>query len=115
MFFMFDGELPDTPSVDFLALPGFAEAKRHLEETGHPSTWITKLVDTSDKYAKFLKDGRPWYRSQCPHYQGYWLEGCTGSVQCSSYGGLLPDLMWDTTCKGRYEQCPFFKKGDLHE
>lgn len=65
MFFVFD----DAPSVDFLTLPGFAEAKRHLEETGHPSTWITKLVDTSDKYAKFLKDGRPWYRSQCPNYQ----------------------------------------------
>lgn len=111
MFFVFD----DTPSVDFLTLPGFAEAKRHLKETGHPSTWITKLVDTSDKYAKFLKDGRPWYRSQCPHYQGYWLEGCRGSVQCGSYGGLLPDLMWDTTCKGKFEQCPFYTKGERCE
>ena len=115
MFFMFDNEPPTAPPIDFLALPGFAAAKRHLEETGHPSTWITELVDTSDKHATFLKDGRPWYRSQCPNYEGYWLEGCTGSVQCGSRGGLLPGLMWDTTCKGGYEQCPFCTKGELHE
>ena len=67
MFFMFDDEPPSALPIDFLALPGFAEAKRHLEETGHPSTWITELVDTSDKHATYLKDGRPWYRSQCPN------------------------------------------------
>ena len=115
MFFMFDDEPPTAPYIDFLALPGFAAAKRHLEETGHPSTWITELVDTSDKHATFLKDGRPWYKSRCPNYEGYWLEGCTGSVQCGSYGGLLPGLMWDTTCKGGFEQCPFCTKGELHE
>ena len=115
MFFMFDNELPAALPIDFLVLPGFAEAKRHLEETGHPSTWITEVVDTSNKYATFLKDGRPWYRSQCPNYEGYWLEGCTGSVQCGSYGGLLPGLMWDTTCKGGFEKCPFCTKGELHE
>ena len=99
MFFMFDNEPPAATPIDFLALPGFAEAKRHLEDVG----------------ATFLKDGRPWYKSRCPNYEGYWLEGGTGSVQCGSYGGLLPGLMWDTTCKGGFEKCPFCTKGEQHE
>lgn len=115
MFFMSDAGPPATPPVDFLALPGFAGAKRRLEEAGHLSIWITKLVDTSNKYATFLKDGRTWYRSQCPNYKGYWLDGGSGSVQCSAYGGLLPGLMWDTTCRGEFEQCPFCVKGERHE
>lgn len=107
MFFMSDNKLPASSPVDFLMLPGFAEAKRHLEVTGHPSAWIAEVVDTSNESATFLKSGRPWYKSQCPHYEGYWLEGGIGSVQCGSYGGLLPGLMWDMTCKGEFEQCPF--------
>ena len=60
---MFDEALPDAPPIDFLSLPGFAEAKAHLEETGHPSAWLTEVVDTSDRYTIFLKNGRPWYKA----------------------------------------------------
>jgi len=97
---MFDDKPPAAPPIDFLALPGFAEAKRRLEGAGRPSAWITELADTLNKCAVFLKDGRPGYRSQCPNYEGYWLDGGTGSVQCGAYGGLLPGLMWSTACRG---------------
>ena len=97
MFFMFEDLVgtppPATPPIDFLGLPGFAEAKAHLEERGFPSAWITDVVDPTEKHAFFNKNGRPWYKSQCMHYEGYWLHGGTGSVQCRACESLLPGLM----------------------
>ena len=108
------------PSPDPLSLPGFSEAKAHLESEGRPSAWITETVDTGDKHAAFLKDGRPWYKSQCEHYEGYWLLGGIGSAQCDACDGLLPGLMWDSTCKGApCAACPRYRKeesyGQQHE
>lgn len=115
MFFMFedlvDAPPPVTAPIDFLGLPGFAEAKAHLEERGFPSAWITDVVDPTEKHAFFNKNGRPWYKSQCMHYAGYWLHGGTGSVQCRACESLLPGLMWDTTCSKKFEDCPFYRTG----
>ena len=61
MFFMFEDLVgtppPATPPIDFLGLPGFAEAKAHLEERGFPSAWITDVVDPTEKHAFFNKNG----------------------------------------------------------
>lgn len=100
-----------TQPIDFLTLPGFAEAKKRLEETGHPSAWITKVVDPTEKDAFFHKNGRYRHKSPCEHYEGHWLLGCIGSVQCDACESLLPGLMWDTTCKEKFENCPFYEKG----
>lgn len=96
--------------ADFSDLPGFKEAKTHLEKEGHPSDWIYETVDTSNATAHFVKSGKPWYVSKCPHYQGFWLLGGCGSVQCTAHNGLLPGLMWENVCKGDFESCPFYKK-----
>lgn len=101
--------------IDFLTLPGFSEIKANLEKKGYPSGWITEVVNTSVWGAVFVKDGHPWYKSPCIYYEGFWLYGGIGSVQCGAYGGLLPGLMWDTTCKGGFDQCPFCVKGEQHE
>ena len=116
-FFMFDeamnSALPIATPIDFLKLPGFAEAKSHLESDGRPSAWITETVNPTDKGAIFIKNGRPWYKSPCMHYEGYWLHGGLGSVQCDVCKGLLPGLMWDTTCRENFEECPFYRaEGD---
>ena len=97
-----------------LSLPGFVEAKAYLEDSGRPSGWITATVDTSDPAAQYLKAGKPWYKSACPFYQGFWLSGCIGSVACERTG-LLPGLMWQHTCRNQHEQCPFFLKKDAAE
>lgn len=94
---------------DFLSLPGFAEAKSYLEDSGRPSGWLTDTVDISDPTAQYLKDGKPWYKSACPFYKGFWLSGCIGSVDCDAYcASLLPGLMWQETCRNQHEKCPFF-------
>lgn len=97
-----------TNHIDYMTLPGFIKAKRHLEDSGHPSEWLTEVVDTTQKGACFLKSGRPWYRSLCPYYEGYWLHGGVGSVQCAACRNILPGLVWDTTCKEGFEKCPFY-------
>lgn len=62
------------------------------------------LPDTSNPYAVFVKGGKPGYLSRCPKYDGYWLEGGCGAVQCA--GALLPGLQWYTTCSKCPEACP---------
>lgn len=113
--FFFEETLEAPPPIhqpiNFLSLPGFSEAKKGLEEKGMPSAWITETVDTTEKCAFFCKGGRPWYKSQCEHYEGYWLLGGIGSVQCSACRELLPGLMWQTTCREQFENCPFYSAG----
>lgn len=92
------------------SLPGFAEAKKQLEEKGRPSDWLTNVVDTSDPYAIFLKKGKSHYKSQCPHYEGYWLDGGIGSVQCQAADGLLPGLQWSLFCEKNCTVCQFYRE-----
>lgn len=67
-----------------------------------------RLPDPSDPYAVFIKDGKPWYISQCPKYEGYWLDGGRGAVQCS--GEILPGRQWYAVCSKCPETCPFYRK-----
>lgn len=94
-------------------LPGFAEVRARLEAGGHPSAWITDVVDTTDPYAMFLKKGKTNYKSACPHYEGYWLHGGTGSVQCKATDGLLPGLQYTLHCEKNCEACKFYKETSL--
>lgn len=100
--------LPDP--ADPLTLPGFAEAKARLEKKGLPWGWIIKTADPTDKYTIYLKRGRPFNKSDCPHYKGYWADGVHGAVDCAACARPLPSLMWDTTCKGEFTRCPFYGK-----
>lgn len=102
---------PQRPDlVDPITLPGFAESKAYLESKGLPWGWIIKTADTSDKYTIYLKHGRPFYKSDCPNYKGYWADGVHGAVDCAACTSPLPSLMWDKTCKGEFTRCPFFGK-----
>lgn len=91
-------------------LPEFAETKRRLEAGGHPSEWITETVNPADECAHFLKAGKPWYRSSCPMYEGFWLCGYIGSVQCQGCEKLIPGLQYNLACKDDFERCRFYKK-----
>lgn len=99
--------------LDPMTLPGFAEVKERLEAEGSPSYWIARVVDPNSSCAVFLPNGGHWYKSGCPLYEGYWLDGGTGAVQCTGYGELLPGLMWGTTCEKKFETCPFYKDGQV--
>ena len=108
-------EMPEvTPPVQdgLWDLPGFSEARDYLDRKGLSSTWVDEVVDPSGRLACFEKNGKPHYRSECPAYEGYRLDGSTGSVQCRNVPFLLPGLQWDNTCSKNPEQCPFLLKKD---
>lgn len=69
-----------------------------LIRRGRPCGWVSKIVDPSQKYAYFRAHGKPSYTSSCPHYQGFWLDGGCGSVQCALHSGLMPGIIWDEVC-----------------
>ncbi|MBQ8248053.1 MAG: hypothetical protein IJZ42_13075 [Lachnospiraceae bacterium] len=89
-------------------LPGFAEVKQRLEEQERPSAWIYNVIDTSEPFAMFLRKGKGNYKSSCPHYEGYWLLGGSGSVQCKAADGLLPGLQYSLFCAKNCENCKFY-------
>ena len=99
--------------IDPLNLPGFLEVRNRLESKGHPSGWITQVVDPGNPHAVYLQEGKPWYKSECPLYDGYWLHGGIGSVQCRGVDELLPGLILDTVCTKQYKQCQFYATGEV--
>ncbi len=85
----------------------YKQVKDDLIEKGRPWEWILKTVDPNDKYAAFLRDGKPWYRSECPNYEGYWLCGGTGSVQCKAAEKMLPGIHHVLFCGKEFGTCPY--------
>ena len=94
-------------------LPGFAEARERLRKDGRPSEWIDQTVDPQSPYALFEKDGKPNYKCNCPEYEGFWLDGGIGSVQCRAHDGLLPGLHFELTCRKDFEMCPFKRRKEV--
>lgn len=88
---------------------GIGTAIEYLERNGHPSGWVTKIVDTESNGSVFLPAGKPHYKCPCPFYEGYWLHGGIGSVQCKAMTELLPGIVWYKVCSQCYEECPFYK------
>lgn len=86
----------------------YATIAAGLESRGVPSGWIQKTVDKSDPAAYFLKQGKPHYASECPHFEGYWLRGGCGSVQCALSKSLFPGIHWDIACRKNHQNCPHF-------
>lgn len=93
---------------ELIKLPKYQERKAGLVERGRPWEWILDTVALDDNYAVFLKLGKPWYRSECPHYEGYWLSGGIGSVQCSVAEGLLPGIHQLLYCGSDCKNCPVY-------
>lgn len=93
---------------EYLLLPEYQATRQYLIEHRRPWEWILETVDPHAYGSIFLKNGRPWYQSECPYYQGYWLHGGTGSVQCGANSELLPGLHHHHFCRTPEgcEKCP---------
>lgn len=89
---------------------GIQEAIDYLAAKGLPTEWPTRVIDPSEKYAVYLPEGKPWNKSTCPCYAGYYLLGGTGTVQCRTAGELLPGIVWLKVCSKEYCKCPFYKE-----
>lgn len=89
---------------------GIQQAVEHLQAKGLPAQWPTKVADPNDSSTFFLQKGKPYNKSNCPCYEGYYLDGLFGAVKCSGTGELLPGIVWDKVCSKNFNICPYFKK-----
>ncbi len=90
--------------------PEFQKAVDHLKSKGMPSGWLLKAVNPRSPTAIFLKGGRLGYLSPCPQYEGFWLSGGYGSVQCKAVEDLLPGYFWYAFCSKECSKCPHSKQ-----
>lgn len=93
-------------------LPEYQQVMDDLTRRGFQNTWVTKTVDTNKSGACFLKKGKSGYKADCPHYDGYWLLGGTGSVQCARCSNLLPGIHLNLFCQKNPSSCPYFGGND---
>ena len=88
---------------------GIQKVVDNLKRKGLPCEWPTEVVNPENVFALKAKVTAGCYKSNCPHYEGYWLHGGAGSVECAAAGELLPGVVWYETCSKRHEECPFYK------
>lgn len=89
---------------------GIQDVVDYLRAKGLPATWPTQVADPDSPHTFFRPGGKPYYKSECPCYQGYYMDGIRGAVQCSGTEELLPGVVWDQICSKGYEKCPYYKK-----
>ena len=96
-------------SYDYMKLPEFQEAKKHIEAAGYKADWITEIVDPNESGAIFIQPGK-LHKCDCEYYDGYWLCGGFSSVKCKARKKLLPGMMYVLICSINYMNCPFYKE-----
>lgn len=89
---------------------GIRETIDYLIAKGLPANWPTGIVDPAGNGVCYLPGGKPWYKSACPHYVGYYLHGGLGTVRCNAAGELLPGIVHYKVCSKEYGKCPFYKE-----
>ena len=120
MFFFF----PDVPVLDgtkewhkYINELGIQQVIDHLTETGYLHGWVLRVADPEGKTTFFLPLGKGFicYRSECPHYVGYYLAGSSSAVKCKVCPDLLPGIVVDTMCHSNHINCPFYKEDQSNE
>lgn len=95
---------------DLRNLPEYVREEMLLKTRGKPTEWMYQTAEPG-KYTAFLKDGKPGYKSECPFYDGYYLDGSHGGTSCNACGGMiLFGLHYYLVCKKNHENCPFYKE-----
>ena len=89
---------------------GISEVIRSLQARGRPAEWPLHVPDPDERGTSYLPEGKPWYKSQCPCYEGFYLCGGTGAVRCRTSEELLPGVVWYTRCSKDYAGCPYYKE-----
>lgn len=102
---MFDAPAAQTLDVNQILL----QEKEKLQSRGRLAAWIERIVDVNSESAQFLKSGGSSYRSICPCYLGFWLDGGIGSVNCSASVSLLPGIIWYLVCNNQSDKCSLRK------
>ena len=84
--------------------------KQGIESRGYRSEWVSK-VPKVDEYTPFLQKGKSkhgikCYLSDCPHYNGIYLCGGAGALDCNLVSERLPGIIKDLHCTKEHDKCP---------
>ena len=64
------------------------------------------VPDINNEYCMFVKNTpKSNYKSECPHYEGYYLLGGCGGVKCKLSEDVLEGHQWYTVCEKDYMNC----------
>lgn len=110
--FMFFFGAADPAWWEYREQLGIQGVVENLKQKNLPSDWPMQTVDLSDPATLKAEATKGSYKSQCPHYEGYWLCGGTGSVECKAFEGLLPGIVWYKTCSKDHHACPLFRRSE---
>ena len=88
------------------AMPRFLEHENSLKPGDQRATPIRSAADPTQPLVFFEKNGKLCYRSACPHYRGYWLDGLNGAVVCNQVDFLLPGIVLELYCRNYHNECP---------
>lgn len=96
---------------EYIELPGVLEVVRRIEEAGGRAEWVTEAVDKSEGHVCF-DNGKKFkcYKSDCPHYVGYWFSGGSAGVECRCCYKLIPGIQHDLFCSREYKKCVFYRE-----
>ena len=93
-------------------MPRFLEFESSLKPRDSRATPIRSTADPNKPYVFFEKNGRLGYRSDCPDYDGYWLDGVHSAVVCKQVDFLLPGVILELYCRYHCNECPLHKEND---
>ena len=93
-------------------MPRFLEFESSLKSRNPRATPIRSTADPNKPYVFFKKNGKLCYRSDCPDYGGYWLDGLYGAVACKQVDFLLPGVILELYCRNNCNEGPLHKEND---
>ena len=93
-------------------MPKFLEFESSLKSGNPRATPIRSTADPNKPYVFFEKNGRLGYRSDCPDYSGYWLDGVHSAVVCKQADFLLPGVILELYCRYHCNECPLNTEND---
>ena len=98
----------DYKDLDYVlnAMPKFLEYEADVRARGPQTAKVRATADPDKPFVFFEKNGRFGYRSDCPDYGGYWLDGVHGAVVCKQVDFLLPGVILELYCRYHCNECP---------
>lgn len=97
------------------AMPRFLEFESSLKPRHSRATPLRATADPNKPNVYFEKNGKLCYKSDCPNYGGYWLDGLSGAVVCNQVDFLLPGIILELYCRYHCDECPLHADSDNEE
>ena len=101
--------------MDWRGKLDFTKEKEALAAAGRPSGWVEEVVDLNDPATLKVKALKSMYKSNCRHYDCFYLCGGIGSVKCKCCEELIPGIQLQKFCRDQYEMCPLYWEKEINE